>query len=89
MREACRSEMVPNGLYLEDFLNFGMGRLDIFFFGAVRFGSFLGDPLSPNLLLSLPSSSLSISFLLRESVCPVGLEVWDWESDLIFGPPLP
>jgi hypothetical protein len=72
MKEARQSEKkrAPNDLYLEDFLNFGMGRLDVFFFGAVCFGCFLGDPFLPS-----SSSSLSASFLLRESDCPVGLEV--------------
>ncbi len=78
----------PYDLYLEDFLIFGIGRLEVFFFGLVCLGSF---PVASFLLVfsaSSPSSSLRTNFLLRESDWLVDFEVFGWVSDRIFGPPL-
>jgi hypothetical protein len=56
-----------NDMYLEDFLIFGMGRLDVFFFGFACRGCFPVVSSPPVFLASSPSSSLKASFLLRKS----------------------
>ena len=68
-------EKLLNDLYLDDFLIFGMGRLDVFFFGLACLGCFPVTPLLPAFLALSPSSSLTTNFLLRESDWLVDFEV--------------
>jgi hypothetical protein len=72
---------LPENTYLDDFLIFGMGQLDVFFFGLVGFGCFPVTPLLPVFSASSPSSSHETSFLLRESDWLVDLEALGWTSD--------
>jgi hypothetical protein len=71
---AIREKLLDDS-YLDDFLIFGIGRLDVFFFGLACLGCFPVTSLLPAFPTLSPSSSLRTNFLFQEPDWLVGFEM--------------